>query len=343
MKKKIYIVVGLLLLIIISVFWISIHNSTKTQSSHKKNHTSIKTESKEISQPTQKSQTITTPNPTPVCLFFAGDMMFDRSIRINAQKKQNYEYILQDLTQTLSQADLVIANLEGPITNYYSLSTYTNSNEKNHFIFTFDPTITKTLKKNKINLVNIGNNHILNFGNKGLEQTTEFLQKAGINYFGQINSNYNENRVFFTKIHNIQLAFLNYNQFAYNLETEDIVLKDIKKANKTADIVIVYAHWGNEYQLKPSQNQIKLAHNMINQGADLIIGSHPHVVQTNEIYNDRYIYYSLGNFIFDQYFNKQVKNGLLLKVLINPETYNLKIKEIPIKLDLNGSTKLGSY
>ena len=77
---------------------------------------------------------------------------------------------------------------------------------------------------------------------------------------------------------------------------------------------MLFAHWGNEYQLVPTERQIKLAHSFIDAGADLIIGSHPHVVEPVEIYNNKAIFYSLGNFIFDQKLSYWTEHGLALNV-----------------------------
>ena len=89
-------------------------------------------------------------------------------------------------------------------------------------------------------------------------------------------------------------------------------LETIEQQNEPPRTIIVLIHWGTEYSLKSSPAQQSLAHQLIDAGADLIIGHHPHVVQDIEQYNDKLIFYSLGNFIFDQYFSNEVQQGLLV-------------------------------
>jgi poly-gamma-glutamate synthesis protein (capsule biosynthesis protein) len=110
-------------------------------------------------------------------------------------------------------------------------------------------------------------------------------------------------------------------------------LADIRFARPLANLVIVCPHWGVEYALKPSRTQVKLAHQMIDAGADLIVGSHPHVVQPLENYHDHWIAYSLGNFIFDQE-NPATHRGLMLRVTVRDQ----QIAEVlPIAIKINSS------
>ena len=128
---------------------------------------------------------------------------------------------------------------------------------------------------------------------------------------------------------------MNYDAFAY--KGKEKAFADITKARGEADIVILYAHWGLEYL--PVQDDIRtLAHSFIEAGCDAIIGSHPHIVQETETYNDKTIYYSLGNFIFDQYGDENTKNGLLVSMTVDMTTKNLSFRDIPIIMNQDGST-----
>jgi poly-gamma-glutamate synthesis protein (capsule biosynthesis protein) len=104
------------------------------------------------------------------------------------------------------------------------------------------------------------------------------------------------------------------------------LLADIKIADQNSDQVIIFSHWGNEYEQKPTDQDISLAHSFIDHGADLVIGAHPHVIQSKEIYQGKYIYYSLGNFVFDQYFDDEVRCGLVLSFDLD-KTKIVKVKE----------------
>ena len=118
------------------------------------------------------------------------------------------------------------------------------------------------------------------------------------------------------------------------------VIQNIKNLRPYSDYLIVYAHWGNEYETTPTSQQTDLAHSFIDAGADFIIGSHPHVVQTKEEYKGKMIYYSLGNMVFDQYFSTETQKGLLIEADINTDSDSISFKETTIRLEVNGQTVL---
>ena len=111
-----------------------------------------------------------------------------------------------------------------------------------------------------------------------------------------------------------------------------MTLGQVGAARAAGEIPIVYAHWGIEYATTSPEYVRELARSFIDAGAELVVGSHPHVVEESEIYKGNTIYYSLGNFIFDQYFSEDVRNGLLLEAVFNSSGV-AAIKEIPIKLE----------
>jgi len=265
-------------------------------------------------------------------ILFLGDLMFDRYIRQTASAKGN-DFIFQKVANILSGNDLVVANLEGPVTSSDSISVNSEFGARNNYIFTFDKSLLPTLKKYNIDLVSIGNNHILNFKESGLDETRSNLKGAGIDYFGDPKV---ENNFAIEKIGGWKVAFVNYDQFIPNGGAR--TLTQIKSAKTAlADLVIVYAHWDREYALTPAEKTKELAHNFIDAGTDLIIGSHPHVVQSQEIYKGKKIYYSLGNFIFDQYFNPETMKGLAVEVTIDAGK-KLNFKDYALKLEKNGQT-----
>lgn len=271
-----------------------------------------------------------------VKLLFLGDLMFDRYIRKVADTKGN-DYIFSEMIEFLLEQDLVIANLEGPISDKPSLSLTSKRGGKNNYLFTFDRSFAQTLRKHKINLVNLGNNHILDLGRDGLEQTRRYLESAGVNYFGDPVDG--QKRFIVKNIGGIKVGIINYNQFTKGSVEE--TLGDLEIVRKQADLVIIYAHWGNEYEKAYGDRIKKWAHTFIDQGADLIIGSHPHVVQGKEKYQGKMIYYSLGNFIFDQYDRGDTCQGLALQVKIDPTDLRMDFDEIPLSLERDGRTKIG--
>jgi poly-gamma-glutamate synthesis protein (capsule biosynthesis protein) len=270
-----------------------------------------------------------------VKVLFVGDLMFDRYIRRAANHKGN-DFIFQELADLLSDNDLVIANLEGPITDKPSISLSVGVKDARSLIFTFAESLALTLKKHNIGVVNLGNNHILNFGKAGLEETRRHLELAGVDYFGDPEAE--DKRTLIKKINGLKIGLVNYNDF---IEPDpDSTLEEIRGLTKQADLVVVYTHWGNEYEKRAGERIRRLAHDFIDEGADLVIGTHPHVVQQKEEYRGKMIYYSLGNFVFDQYHRKETVKGLAVKVTINPADLSLNFEEIPLKLERSGQTKL---
>ncbi len=118
-----------------------------------------------------------------VTLLFGGDMMFDRSIR-TAMRKRGNDFPLVPLKDLFTQSDIVVANLEGPITDNFSRSEGSVIGSRENYFFTFDPSVAKSLKDAGVGMVNLGNNHILNFNEEGVVQTKKYLEAAEVGYFG---------------------------------------------------------------------------------------------------------------------------------------------------------------
>ena len=271
----------------------------------------------------------------PISLVFGGDMMFDRYIRTIIRSKGS-EYILNDLAGVFAKSDIVVANLEGPITEQPSVSETSLVGERNNYVFTFDPHIVDLLKKSRIGIVNIGNNHSMNFGAAGVQSTKEFLAQGGVDYFGSPLPD--DERILMRDIRGTTIAFVNYNQFVAH--GREKAFADIVTAReRSADVIILYAHWGTEYV--PATPAIKmLAREFVDAGVDLIIGSHPHVIQEKEVYSGKVVYYSLGNLVFDQYFSEETKKGLLVQATYDPRANDFSIREIPLTLEHTGQTML---
>jgi poly-gamma-glutamate synthesis protein (capsule biosynthesis protein) len=145
-----------------------------------------------------------------------------------------------------------------------------------------------------------------------------------------------------TTVAGVPLAFISYNEFdpeggAASAARAISAIKDARAASSTP---VIFAHWGDEYA--PAAPRVKkLARQFVDAGAALVVGSHPHVVEERETYKDALIYYSLGNFIFDQYWSDDVRNGLLLKVIFSGGKA-VSVTEIPIVLQKDGRTCLST-
>ncbi len=278
----------------------------------------------------------TSPAAEEIRILFLGDLMFDRTIRQAAQKNSN-NFIFAKITELLMANDLVVANLEGSITDDPSISLGTEPGSSKNYFFTFDPSLANTLFDNNIRLVNLGNNHILNFAQTGLDATKKYLNGAGVSYFGTPGG---EGSVV-KNIKGVKIAFVNYNQFSGSAAAEQsATLEEIKKVKTQAKALVVYAHWGTEYDSAPNEAVKNLAREFISAGADLVIGSHPHVIQSSEEYQGKKIYYSLGNFVFDQYFSEAVRQGLGVVVKVNSQNKQIDFEEKKLYLQTNGQTVL---
>jgi len=249
-------------------------------------------------------------NDLGVSLLFTGDIMLDRGVAVWL-KREGYFYPFQKISQLFEGVDILCGNLEGPIVK-----------EKIQFprhslTFNFDSAVVEALSQAKFNLINLANNHTLNRGRSGLEQTHDFLETANINWVGDpVQCNQSAN--LFEEEDVIFLAFDQTLSASCSDKEIERMIKEAKEFSQSK-YLIVFFHWGEEYRLQNSSRQQELAHLVIDAGADLIIGSHPHVVQNIEKYQGKLIFYSLGNFVFDQYFSEETQQGLVLGVGLFPE------------------------
>lgn len=239
-----------------------------------------------------------------------GDIMLDRSVRTTLATK-GAEYPFQKIARFMDGSDIVLANLEGPFTSSPS-KTYPGG----PLTFTFDPKHAPTLRKFGVNVVSLANNHTLNFGTSGLQQTRQILKKTGIAYFGDPSNKTELSHI--ETVHGMRVGFVGFHQFINN--DPRIVSEEIRRIRAKTDVLIVMPHWGIEYETKkPHASAIRAAHEWIDAGADVVIGAHPHVVQPLELYKGKMIFYSLGNFIFDQQFSEDVKTELSVGLVVEPQ------------------------
>lgn len=239
--------------------------------------------------------------PKKVRLLAVGDIMLDRSVLLTTQRNSDFSYPFSGTDEWFALAHVRLANLEGPFTDSPSVSVKDSSMR-----FTFSPKFLQPLAK-RVNVVSLANNHTVDFGAKGLAQTKEMLTQAGIAFFGDYN-NRDGSLSYTIQQDAITISFIGYHALVGQGPAS--VLTEISRLDATNDIIIVMPHWGQEYQKIPSSAQRQEAHSFIDAGADIIIGSHPHVIQSIERYQDKLIFYSLGNFIFDQYFSRDTLQGL---------------------------------
>jgi poly-gamma-glutamate synthesis protein (capsule biosynthesis protein) len=250
----------------------------------------------------------------PITLVFGGDVMLDRAIR-NKSEALGYTIFDDSLIETLSSADIAIVNLEGPVTDLPSVSTDAPYLAPESFSFTFEPASLSELVRAGIDIVSLGNNHIRDRGPEGVRQSALHLDAQSISHFGTPSSESSLSTII--ERNGITFGFIAYNQFIPTVSDERFV-ELVRELASSTDFIVVFPHWGNEYETIPTAKQALLARSFIDAGADLIVGAHPHVIQSFETYNNRAVAYSLGNLIFDQWFNESVRAGALLRVTIDP-------------------------
>jgi len=245
----------------------------------------------------------------PINVLFVGDIMLDR--KVEAQMEKNgFDYPFEKIKEFLNKNDFVFANLEGPISKNptkLSLSAMT---------FAFSDKVVAPLLGSNFKIFSLANNHTLNMYLDGLEETKTILKQVGVDWVGDPVACSNDYAV------KGNLIFMAFNITFSECKGETIVsIVEKTKKDNPDKFLIISMHWGGEYETRASQAQKTLAHKIIDAGADLIIGHHPHVVQDVEQYKNKMIFYSLGNFIFDQYFSEETQQGLALRL----EVYDSKI------------------
>lgn len=241
-----------------------------------------------------------------VSILVVGDIMLDRNVR-NLIGVNGFDSIFSGVKDLVAGADIAIGNLEGPFTTYPS-KTATLVNKD--LTFTFDPDLAPKLASLGFDVLGLANNHTLNFGKEGLDMTRDFVHKAGMNFYGDPNNKSQISTVI--EKNGLKIGLVGYHEFSYvGLEN---ILAEIDRLRPIVDVLIVSPHWGVEYESKPKDKIRQLAHTFIDHGADAVVGSHSHVIGEAETYKGKAIFYSLGNFLFDQYFSFATMNGLAVRI-----------------------------
>lgn len=231
----------------------------------------------------------------------AGDVMLDRLI--NHRFKDDFLDVLADFKDRVFWgADLRMLNLEGPISD----NPIDDDISTDNLVFNFPPESSDILKYLKINVASLANNHSENAGRSGLETTRSILSELEIQALGE------QSQVDTASVARIEapipLSVIGINTLSNDATEINRYISEEKKSDR---FIIVFPHWGNEYSQTHNLVQEKMARMWIERGADLIIGSHPHVVQDAQIIDGVPVVYSLGNFIFDQTFSGETQQGVV--------------------------------
>jgi len=263
-----------------------------------------------------------------ISLVLVGDIMLDRGVDYMTEKygDGDFKFPFLKIADYLNEADIVFGNLEGPISDK-------GAKVGSIYSFRAEPKAIEGLTYSGFNILSLANNHAFDYGREALEDTVLRLKEAGIGAVGL-------GLPLIQEIKGAKIGFLSYTNTGLaswgiswtdenNLEK---IKKEIEETKRTVDILIVSLHAGEEYQPEPGKFQVDFAEMAIDAGADVAVGHHPHVVQKREKRNDGFIFYSLGNFVFDQGFSEETMRGEIVKILIE----NDKIKEvIPEEIKIN--------
>ncbi len=287
---------------------------------------------------TSSPDSVVNTNP-PLTVTFVGDVILGRTVHTIMTRLNDYSAPFRLVADELKKTDITIANLEcslsddiTPPTDPYTFSfmTYTAGGDG--------------LVLSGVDAVSQANNHSMNFGVQGMRDTLAALDKRNIQHFG-IGENLAEARKpVILESHGRKVAFLGYDRITgttYGATDStagtsplnlDIVTEDIAAARQSADLVIPFFHWGIEYKLVPDADQRAAARKAIDAGADMVIGSHCHWVQGMETYQGKPIIYSLANFVFDQDWSLETKQGLIMHLVFR-ETRLAAIRFVPVLIE----------
>lgn len=275
-----------------------------------------------------------TRNQQPLRIMAVGDILMGRTVKQKVEiQPQRYVYPFEEVVNILKKGDVIFGNLEEPITA--STKGLTGIKQGGKYVLKNDPEAINGLIFAGFNLLSLANNHILDYYEQGLLDTMKILEDNNIKYAGAGRNLEEARKMTVIEKKDLKIGMLAYTEMAEILYKGDpplmfaakedksgvaplkceYIIEDIKKAREHVDILIVSLHWGVEYSYEPLAEQIELAHILIDNGADILIGHHAHRCQGVEIYKGKPIFYNLGNFLFDQN-NPQNQEGFIFDMVL---------------------------
>jgi poly-gamma-glutamate capsule biosynthesis protein CapA/YwtB (metallophosphatase superfamily) len=271
----------------------------------------------------------------PVSLVAVGDVMLGRAVgQLMEEHSPSYPFLFT--ADLIGQADVAFANLEGPITS--------RGYPQGGISLRASPLAAEGLAHAGFDVVSLANNHVLDCGEVGLLDTMDTLEKMGILYAGVARASVEASAPVIIDVGGVRLAFLAYSDVGPPRDASaaevsgpaflepERAYADVRRAAEQADLVIVSLHWGTEYLPLPDDSQREVAEGLLKAGADLIVGHHPHVMGGVGLYDQGFVAYSLGNFVFDQPFSEETERGLLLHALADASGLK-QVRLLPVQLE----------
>ena len=258
----------------------------------------------------------TTPEPTAepvsITVSMVGDCTLGTDVSFDAfyQMKNDPGYFFQNVKDIFTADDLTVANMEGTLTT-------SNDRQQKTFAFKGNPSYTEILTQGGVEATNLANNHSHDYGDQSYEDTIQYLEAAGITTFGY-------DRTAVMDVKGIKVGLIGIYELKDGLGRQQQVIDTIQEVkDQGAQVIIVSFHWGTEKSNIPDDIQKTLAHLAIDQGADLVVGHHPHVLQGIEKYQGKNIVYSLGNFCFGGNKNPSDKDTMIFQQTFTVENGEL--------------------
>ena len=273
--------------------------------------------------------------PVSITISAAGDCTlgtdeyFDPSTSLNAYYDSNCpEYFFQNVKSIFDADDLTIVNMEGTLTEETARQDKT-------YAFKGPAEYAQILTSGGVEAANLANNHSHDYGDKSYTDTIETIEAAGIVSFGY-------DRTAVMDVNGIKVGLVGTYELADGMGCEDEMIANIKAVEEQgAQIVIVSFHWGLERENYPTENQVNLAHSAIDNGADLVLGHHPHVLEGIEVYNGKNIVYSLGNFCFGGNSNPSDKDTMIFQQTFTVENGELTADNVTNIIPCSVSSESG--
>lgn len=288
-------------------------------------------------------------NPSSITITAGGDVIFDRKVR-NLISSSGGEAPLAKVASYFQKADVAIVNLESPV------SLRGTRKADKDVTFRGDPEGIKSLYSAGIDFASLANNHALDYGLEALDDTMALLRESEIEYTGAGRNKDEAERLAIKKLNNgVNVGFLAYSYIippgfmssenkagiaTVRPENYQEIKEKITESKRRVDYLIVHFHWGMEYQDYPLNYQKELGHMVIDSGADLVLAEHPHVIQGLEIYKEKLIAYSLGDFVFD-HFSRKTGEAFILELTINSKGLS-EAKITPVYLTPQGQPEVAT-
>lgn len=272
------------------------------------------------------------PNGNRMTMSLTGDILLDRGVE-SVISKEGLDYPYENIRSLLKKSDIVMGNLECTLSK---MGTPVLKNR--HLTFQASPENAAELKRAGFTLLNLANNHAMDFGSEGLVETLEALQKNHLLWVGAGRNKEESLKPLTINKGDTVIGFLSFSAFPpegyFYFEdrpniahiNETSLSTSIEQAKENCDILLVSFHWGKEFDFYPNEQQKNWAHRAIDHGADMVVGHHPHVLQGMEQYKGKMIFYSLGNFIFD----KQIPRDTDKTIIVNVQIENKQIIQADI-------------